>query len=175
MSNVTSLLKSILHNVGVVAVGLGIAFLGTKIDLLLGIRGFHSAVAAALGWLLIAVGFLIRVWATFYFYMNRMKVISSFQQRSSRRGRTASRATRSISAATFIFFGAALRGIADRAGFHCDPSPIDGPVHSARGETTGADVWRGVGALQTSSTQMDLTHTLSLKCRRATGGAMLAT
>src|SRR5580704_4721223 len=82
MSNLTSLLKSILHNIGVVAVGLGIAFLGTKIDLLLGIGGFNSPVAAAVGWLLIAIGFLIRVWATFYFYMNRMKVISLVPQQA---------------------------------------------------------------------------------------------
>ena len=110
MSNFTSLLKSILHNIGVVAVGLGIAFLGTKIDLLLGIGGFHSAVAAAVGWLLIAVGFLIRVWATFYFYMNRMKVISLAPQQAlvSSGPYRFSRNPLYLGGNVFIFFGAAL-------------------------------------------------------------------
>jgi len=48
------LLKSILHNIGVVLVGLGLAYLGTVVDSLLGLR----------------------VWATFHFYAHRMRVIS---------------------------------------------------------------------------------------------------
>jgi hypothetical protein len=41
-----NLLKSILHNIGVVIVGLGFAYLGTRADLLLGIRRFHSFLTA---------------------------------------------------------------------------------------------------------------------------------
>jgi protein-S-isoprenylcysteine O-methyltransferase Ste14 len=71
-----SLLKSILHNIGVVIVGLGFAYLGTRADLLLGIRRFHSFLTTTAGWLLVIIGFLLRVWATFHFYQQRMKVIS---------------------------------------------------------------------------------------------------
>ena len=35
-----NLLKSILHNIGVVIVGLGIAYLGTRVDALLGVSAF---------------------------------------------------------------------------------------------------------------------------------------
>jgi protein-S-isoprenylcysteine O-methyltransferase Ste14 len=73
---VTDLLKSILHNLGVVAVGFGVALVGSRIDRLLGIHGFGSAYAAAAGSLLLAGGFLLRAWATFHFYQQRMKVIS---------------------------------------------------------------------------------------------------
>lgn len=71
-----NLFKSILHNIGVAIVGLGVAFLGTRVDSLFGISDFHSILAAPAGWLLSVIGFLVRVWATFYFYENRMKVIS---------------------------------------------------------------------------------------------------
>jgi protein-S-isoprenylcysteine O-methyltransferase Ste14 len=75
------LFKSVLHNIGVVIVGLGVAFIGTRLDLLLGIRDFRSAVTPVMGSLLLIVGFLLRVWATFYFYQERMKVISLSPQR----------------------------------------------------------------------------------------------
>jgi Phospholipid methyltransferase len=69
------LLKSILHNMGVVIVGLGIAFLCTMIDASLGVSGFHAVVAIAWGGLLLIAEFFLRVWATFHFYQHRMKVI----------------------------------------------------------------------------------------------------
>src|SRR3712207_8145610 len=77
-----SLLKSILHNIGVVIVGLGFAYLGTRVDLLLGIKRFHSFLTTTAGWLLVIIGFLLRVWATFHFYQQRMKVISLAPQRA---------------------------------------------------------------------------------------------
>src|SRR3712207_3698104 len=77
-----SLLKSILHNIGVVIVGLGFAYLGTRVDLLLGIKRFHSFLTTTAGWLLVIIGFLLRVWATFHFYQQRMKVISLVPQRA---------------------------------------------------------------------------------------------
>jgi hypothetical protein len=47
-----SLPKSILHNIGVAIVGFGVAFIGTRIDSLVGIRGFASGFATAMGCLL---------------------------------------------------------------------------------------------------------------------------
>ena len=68
--------KSILHNIGVVIVGFGFAFLGAALDSLLGLGGFKSLFTTASAYLLLAAGFLLRVWATFYFYEQHMKVIS---------------------------------------------------------------------------------------------------
>ena len=76
-----NLLKSVLHNIGVVIVGFAFAFLGKGIDSLLGIAGFHSVVSRVAGCLLLAIGFLIRVWATFHFYERRMKVIKLAPQK----------------------------------------------------------------------------------------------
>jgi protein-S-isoprenylcysteine O-methyltransferase Ste14 len=75
-----SLLKSLLHNTGVVIVGFGFAFLGGGLDSLLGISAFHSVVTTTVAWLLLTLGFLLRVWATFHFYEQRMKVISLVPQ-----------------------------------------------------------------------------------------------
>jgi len=77
-----SLLKSILHNIGVVLVGFGFAYLGTRLDLLLGVRKFHSVLTTTAGTFLLIIGFLLRVWATFHFYQQRMKVISLVPQRA---------------------------------------------------------------------------------------------
>jgi protein-S-isoprenylcysteine O-methyltransferase Ste14 len=76
------LFKSVLHNIGVVIVGLAVAFIGTRLDLLLGIRDFKSELTAVAGSLLLIAGFLLRVWATFYFYREGMKVISLSPQRA---------------------------------------------------------------------------------------------
>jgi len=62
------LLKSILHNIGVVLVGLALAYLGTMADSFLEFPPFASTLATTAGWLLVTAGFLLRVWATFYFY-----------------------------------------------------------------------------------------------------------
>jgi protein-S-isoprenylcysteine O-methyltransferase Ste14 len=71
-----NLLKSILHNLGVAAVGFGVALLGSSLDVRLGITRFHSLYAAIAGWVLLAAGFLLRVWATFHFYEHQMRVIA---------------------------------------------------------------------------------------------------
>src|SRR5262249_45588946 len=68
------LFKSILHNIGVVFVGIALAYLGKMVDSILGFLPFTSNFLT--GWLLLAVGFLLRVWATFYFYRHNMHVIS---------------------------------------------------------------------------------------------------
>ena len=68
-----NLLKSILHNIGVVAVGFLFALIGVGTDRLLGIASFHSLFALVLG--SAAAGFLLRVWATYHFYCRQMNVI----------------------------------------------------------------------------------------------------
>ena len=77
-----NLFKSVLHNIGVLIVGLIVAFVGTRIDLLLGISGFNSPLSTAAAWVLLAIGFLLRVWATFHFYEHQMVVISLTPQNS---------------------------------------------------------------------------------------------
>jgi protein-S-isoprenylcysteine O-methyltransferase Ste14 len=91
--------KSILHNIGVVIVGLGVALLGRKGDSVFGMSGFRSAFATNIGWLLLVVGFLVRVWATFYFPQKTL--ISSGPYRLSRNPLY-------LGGNVFIFFGAGL-------------------------------------------------------------------
>jgi protein-S-isoprenylcysteine O-methyltransferase Ste14 len=81
MTKTISLLKSLLHNLGVVLVGFGFAFLGRRIDSFLGLSDFHSVFTAIAAWLCLVIGFLIRVWAAFHFYEQRMKVISLVPQK----------------------------------------------------------------------------------------------
>lgn len=75
------LLKSVLHNIGVVIVGFGFAFLGRAIDSLLGVARFDSVFTTAVALVLLTVGFLLRVWATYLFYEQHMKVISLAPQK----------------------------------------------------------------------------------------------
>jgi protein-S-isoprenylcysteine O-methyltransferase Ste14 len=70
-----NLIKSVLHNTGVLLVGLLFGFLSRRLDLLLGIKGFHFLSATIAGYLLLTAGFLLRTWATYYFYQRGMDVI----------------------------------------------------------------------------------------------------
>lgn len=79
---IVNLLKSLIHNIGVVIVGFIFAFLCTRLDSFLGISDFKSLFAISVGCLLLTVGFFIRVWATFYFYEHQMKVISLAPQKT---------------------------------------------------------------------------------------------
>jgi protein-S-isoprenylcysteine O-methyltransferase Ste14 len=105
-----NLLKSILHNIGVVIVGLGIAYLGTRVDALLGVSAFASPLVQAAALLLLALGFLVRVWATVYFYVHKMRVISLEPQKTliTSGPYRFSRNPLYLGGNVFIFFGAAL-------------------------------------------------------------------
>jgi protein-S-isoprenylcysteine O-methyltransferase Ste14 len=105
-----NLAKNLLHNTGVVIVGFGVAFAGTRIDSLIGLGNFTSLFAMIPGWLLLCTGFLLRVWAAFHFYEHRMKVISLEPQAAliTSGPYAFSRNPLYLGGNVFIFFGAAL-------------------------------------------------------------------
>jgi protein-S-isoprenylcysteine O-methyltransferase Ste14 len=108
--SIVNLLKSLLHNIGVAIVGFGVAYLGVSLDSLMGWRQFRSLPTGVAALLLLATGFLLRVWATYLFYERQMKVISLVPQK--RLVTTGpyrfSRNPLYLGGNVFIFFGAAL-------------------------------------------------------------------
>jgi protein-S-isoprenylcysteine O-methyltransferase Ste14 len=70
-----NLLKSILHNIGVLIVGFVFASIGRGLDLLLKISRFGSLAINIFAGALLIIGFIIRVWATLCFYEQSMSVI----------------------------------------------------------------------------------------------------
>ena len=71
-----NLLKSLLHNVGVVIVSLAFAYLGTIGDSFLRLPRFSSPFLTACGFCSFLLGFLLRVWGAVHFYAHKMRVIS---------------------------------------------------------------------------------------------------
>jgi protein-S-isoprenylcysteine O-methyltransferase Ste14 len=67
--------KSILHNVGVLIVGFVFALIGRGVDIMLGVPRFGSLSITIIACVSLFVGFLLRVWATDYFYKEHMSVI----------------------------------------------------------------------------------------------------
>lgn len=80
MEKVKIIFKSVFHNIGVVFVGLCFGYIGKILDLFLNINSFKYSFLIILGIIFIFIGFIIRVWATFYFYKKNMKVISLIPQ-----------------------------------------------------------------------------------------------
>lgn len=105
-----NLLKSILHNIGVVLGSIGLAYVASLVDLLLGIATFSKPLTDVCGWLLVLLGFLTRLWATFHFYSHRMRVISLVPQNSliTTGPYRYSRNPLYLGGNVFCFFGAAL-------------------------------------------------------------------
>ena len=68
--------RNLQHNIGVLVVGLVVGYMGALIDNALQLEVFTFPFSWHVGLMLTCVGFLIRVWATHYFYKNQMKVIS---------------------------------------------------------------------------------------------------
>jgi len=72
----TIVFRAVLHNVGVLVVGLGFVYLATRIDSLLGLSRVDFPLAKATALVLLLCGFLLRLWATVHFYAHQMRVIS---------------------------------------------------------------------------------------------------
>ena len=105
-----NILKSALHNVGVVIVSLAFAYLGTVIDSFLRLPNFSSPIVATFGVGLISLGFLVRGWAAVHFYGHQMRVISLEPQASlvTSGPFRYSRNPLYLGGNVFCFFGAAL-------------------------------------------------------------------
>jgi len=105
-----NLLKSLLHNIGIVMFSLALAYLGTVVDSLLGLPTLSSRLAVTGGALLLLLGFLLRLWAVVHFYNHNMRVISLEPQGSlvTAGPYRYSRNPLYLGANVFCFFGAAL-------------------------------------------------------------------
>lgn len=104
------LLRSILHNMFVVFVGFVVALLGVWLDHVFHLHTIYSRGAFSIGFSFLVIGFLLRVWATYYFYRHKLKVIVLHaQQTLITNGPFAfSRNPLYLGGNVFIFLGASL-------------------------------------------------------------------
>lgn len=104
------LLKSILHNTLIVIVGFAVAFVGTRVDALFNLDTVALPFSIRLAVALLAVGFLVRTWATYHFYQRRIKMISLTPQSAlvTSGPFRFSRNPLYLGGNVFIFFGASL-------------------------------------------------------------------
>ena len=72
---ISVILKSILHNIGVLIVGFIFASVGYIIDSFFGLKHYTSYFSIIIGMSFLVIGFLIRFWATLYFYKNNINII----------------------------------------------------------------------------------------------------
>ena len=105
-----NLLKSILHNIGVLIVGFVFASIGRGLDLLLKLPHWGSPLISIIAVSLLVIGFFIRVWATLYFYEQGMAVIRLEPQKKLLTGGpySFSRNPLYLGGNGFIFLGAVL-------------------------------------------------------------------
>ena len=132
---IANLIRSIPHNIGVVLIGVGLAFVGTLIDSRLGMPSLWSGYAIATGCLLLVTGFLLRVWATFYFYENQARVISLNAATDPAHDRSISLLTQSASSGRqclYSFRRDALAGIAVWTCDHRHTSPAGRSFHQSK-------------------------------------------
>jgi Isoprenylcysteine carboxyl methyltransferase (ICMT) family len=156
-----NLVKSILQNLGVTAVGLIVALVGVGLDNLLRISEFRSLPAAVIGSLLVSIGFFIRVWATYYFYENWMRVIATRPQATLLTSGPYRYSPNPLYLGGNVFIFLLLRRrsaarIASRPRDHRVSPAFRRPLHPARGEAVGAKIRRRVDSLQTVRPPVDL-------------------
>ena len=141
-----NLLKSLLHNVGVVIVSLAFAYLGTIVDSFLRLPNFSSPIVTALGVGLISLGFFVRVWEAIHFYAHQMRVISLEPQDSlvTSGPFRYSRNPLYLGGNVFFFLGRLVIGITWRINYD-GASPSFGGFHDSPGrKTAGRQVRRRV-------------------------------
>ncbi len=70
-----ALLKSVLHNIGVLIVSAGVALIGIFLDTVFALPSIASSAATIAGGVALLAGSAIRVWATWHFHTRDMRVI----------------------------------------------------------------------------------------------------